>query len=245
MGATIAIALHDIEPATYSRCALIRDWLYDHGVERVTLLVIPARDLHPVAERCPEMVGWLEECRARGDVIAQHGFQHSAVRSAGWPRRLAGGGARRAAEFVGLDPRETRSAVDAGWRLMRLAGIEPHGFVAPAYAYTPALRETLAARFQWWAGLLQVHAPSPKPTRPTFNPAWSLAGGGPIRGALSPALVRFGALTAGRTLRLDLHPCDVQHAGHMLALESVLRSARARRAVTYDELVAGRRTFST
>ena len=44
---TIAVALHGIEPATWERCALIRDWLDDHGVDRVTLLVIPARDLHP------------------------------------------------------------------------------------------------------------------------------------------------------------------------------------------------------
>ena len=52
-GAPIAVALHGIEPATFERCALIRDWLDDHGVERVTLLVIPARDLHPVGERSP------------------------------------------------------------------------------------------------------------------------------------------------------------------------------------------------
>jgi predicted deacetylase len=57
---TIAVALHDIEPATFERCALIRDWLDDHGVGRVTLLVIPARDLHPLGERSPEMAGWLE-----------------------------------------------------------------------------------------------------------------------------------------------------------------------------------------
>jgi predicted deacetylase len=239
MGRTIAIALHDIEPATYARCALIRDWLYDHGVDRVTLLVIPARDLHPVAERCPDMVSWLAECRGHGDAIAQHGFQHSQLRSAPWPRRIVPGHARtRAAEFVGLDQRETRSAVEAGWRLLRLAGIEPHGFVAPAYAYTPALHRTLAARFSWWAGLLHVHRPTPAAQRSTFTPAWSLAGSGPVRGALSPALVRVGALTAGRTLRLDLHPSDLEHPRHMLALEAVLRRAHDRCAVTYDELAA-------
>src|SRR6202034_4349236 len=80
---TIAVALHDVEPATYERCALIRDWLSDHGVERVTLLVIPARDLHPVGERCPEMVEWLCERRRAGDSIAQHGFQHVRARSGG------------------------------------------------------------------------------------------------------------------------------------------------------------------
>jgi len=230
MGRTIAIALHDIEPATYTRCALIRDWLHDHGVDRITLLVIPARDLHPLAERSPGMVSWLAECRAGGDAIAQHGFQHAQLRAR---THL------RAAEFVGLDARETRSAVDAGWRLLRLAGIEPHGFVAPAYAYTPALHATLAARFRWWGGLLQVHQPAPRPARAAFAPAWSLVGGGPVRRTLSPAFVRFGALTAGSTLRLDLHPSDLQYPRHMLALESVLRRARDRRAVTYDELVAG------
>jgi hypothetical protein len=51
-GRRIAVALHDIEPATFERCALIRDWLDDHGVDRVTLLVMPARDLHPLGERC-------------------------------------------------------------------------------------------------------------------------------------------------------------------------------------------------
>ena len=38
----IAVAIHDVEPATFERCALIRDWLDDLGVGRVTLLVIPA-----------------------------------------------------------------------------------------------------------------------------------------------------------------------------------------------------------
>ena len=38
----LAVAVHDIEPATFERAALIRDWLDDLGVDRVTLLVIPA-----------------------------------------------------------------------------------------------------------------------------------------------------------------------------------------------------------
>ena len=29
----IAVALHDVEPATFERCALIRDWLADCGVD--------------------------------------------------------------------------------------------------------------------------------------------------------------------------------------------------------------------
>src|SRR5438309_6395055 len=81
-GPTIAVSLHDIEPATFERCALIRDWLDDHGIDRVTLLVIPASDLHPLSSRSPEMVRWLDQRRQGGDTIAQHGFQHRQLRRA-------------------------------------------------------------------------------------------------------------------------------------------------------------------
>jgi predicted deacetylase len=265
---TIAVALHDIEPATFERCALIRDWLDDHGVDHVTLLVIPARDLHPLAERSPEMVSWLIERERGGDAIAQHGFQHlrSGARGVGPYQSLRTLNADHESEFLGLDPNETRRAVDAGWRVMKLAGIEPRGFVAPGYAYTPALKRTLGERFHWWAALLGLHrahpasagshrahsgrtvstltrpdgaAAAPESARDLLGPPISLSSTGRLRRALSPALLRAGALISGTTLRLDLHPSDLEHPNHMLALEWVLkRSACSREAVTYEQLAS-------
>ena len=72
----IAVALHDVEPATFERCALIRDWLDDHGIDRVTLFVVPAPELHPFADRSPELAIWLSERRRCGDAIAQLGLEH-------------------------------------------------------------------------------------------------------------------------------------------------------------------------
>jgi predicted deacetylase len=263
---TIAVALHDVEPATFERCALIRDWLSDHGVERVTMLVIPARDLHPLDERSPEMVSWLIERERQGDAIAQHGFQHLRAGRARWRADGRAGGAYQALrtlgpdrerEFVGLDEQETRRAVDAGRRVLKLAGIEPRGFVAPGYAYTPALRRTLGERFQWWAALLGVHRAAPAAARSSsgaaldggashgprrarrelLGPPVTLSSSGGLRRALSPALLRAGVLASGGTLRLDLHPADLDRPSHMLALEWVLkRSAGTREAVTYEQL---------
>ncbi len=264
----IAVALHDIEPATFERCALIRDWLDDHGVDHVTLLVIPARDLHPLAERSPEMVSWLIERERSGDAIAQHGFQHlRSRRPHGARAALRGFNADHESEFVGLDASETRRAVDAGWRVLKLAGIEPRGFVAPGYAYTPQLRRTLGERFHWWAGLLGLHRASPggalratldAPREPPLpeaaaaadgmragrfaeherlGPPIALSSAGRLRRALSPVLLRAGALLSAGTLRLDLHPADLDDPRHMLALEWVLgRCARTREAVTYEQL---------
>jgi predicted deacetylase len=239
----IAVALHDIEPATFERCALIRDWLDDHGVDRVTLLVIPARDLHPLGERSPEMTSWLADRRRAGDSIAQHGFQHERARRGGLlGRPLLHTPARRMGEFVGLDEQETLRAVNAGWRVLKLAGIEPDGFVAPAYAYTPALRSVLPRRFRWWAGLLGVHRRSlaaDEQRARQLAPVWGMGSGGPLRRTLSPALIRLGGMLGGPTLRVDLHPGDLEHPRQMMALDRVLdRAGRRREAITYDQLAA-------
>jgi hypothetical protein len=60
----------------------------------------------------------------------------------------------------------------------------------------------------------------------------------PLRRAVSPAMIRAGSLVCGDTMRLDLHPADLRHPRHMLALEWVLqRAGQRRQAITYDELV--------
>ena len=202
----IAVAVHDVEPATFERCALIRDWLADHGVDRVTLLVVPAPHLHPFFTHRPDLQAWLLDCRDRGDAIAQHGLQH------------------RPSEFAGLSADDTAASVAAGRRMLALAGVEPRGFVAPAYAYTPVLRRALAADFDWWATLLRLVGRD----RGAVAPALSLR--------RSPLALRTGARAAGGLLRLDLHPADFDRPRHVLALGSVLGQAARRTAVTYDEL---------
>jgi predicted deacetylase len=204
---TLAVAIHDVEPATYVRTALIRDWLDDHGIDRVTLLVVPAPELHPFSTSSPELAGWLLERVGRGDAIAQHGLTC------------------RETEFAGLGEEEARRAVDAGRRLLKLAGVEPRGFVAPGYAYTPALRATLRDRYAWWADLLRLHRTvGREPIAPAVR--------------LSPLALRATALLGGPLLRIDLRPTDLDNTRRMLALERVLRRARRRTAVTYDELAA-------
>ncbi len=137
--------------------------------------------------------------------------------------------------------------MEAGWRVLKLAGVEPDGFVAPAYAYTRALRTTLTTegklsmRFRWWAGLLRLHMgrSTDTGTHQLLAPAWDIGSEGRIRRALSPSLIRAGSFLQGRTLRLDLHPADLDRPRHMLALEHVLSRAGAKRtAITYDELAA-------
>lgn len=227
----LAVALHDVAPATFDRCALIRDWLLDLGVDRVTLLVIPAPELHPFFQRSPELAAWLLDRRDDGDAIAMHGLQHRRTRP---PHPLArpvrGFQGGSATEFPGLDEEATVASLDAGRRVLELAGVPPRGFVAPGYAYTGALREHLSDRFDWWATLLGVRP------RASISPALCLGTSSAFKRATSPALLRAGAALSGRVLRLDLHPADFELPSHVRAVEAVLRRAHRRTAVTYDDL---------
>jgi predicted deacetylase len=228
----LAVALHDVEPAAYGRCVDIREWLYDFGVDRVTLLVIPAPRLHPFPARSPEVAYWLLDRQDAGDAIAQHGLQHRQTRRGpllNRPVRRWQGGA--AAEYAGISAAAAAESVEAGRRVLTDAGLHVRGFVAPAYAYTSQLRSVLAERYDWWATLLALHGRPGK-----FAPALCLGTSGVIKRSLSPAVVRAGAALSPRLLRLDLHPADFDHPRHVASVERVLERARDRVAVSYDDL---------
>ena len=225
----IAVAIHDIDPSTFERCALIRDWLADHGVDRAALFVIPASDLHPLHDRSDDLVRWLIERRGAGDAIAQQGLRNRP------PSRMRRGRAA-SAEFAALNVDETRRAVESGWRILRLAGLEPSGFVAPGYAYTAALHDVLPRRFDWWIGARRLYGSGCPAGGAPLAPAVGARGLGapwPFPGGLRRSrLGRVGAL-----LRIDLHPEEMGQR-RVAALEELLVDASWRRAVTPVEMTS-------
>jgi predicted deacetylase len=212
----LAVTIHDIEPRTFSRTREIREWLAQRRIDRVTLAVIPAADLHPIGTRAPLLAAWLRGQVARGDAIAQHGLQHRGPGS----------------EFASLDLEESRGRVEAGLGLLREAELDPHGFIAPAYGYTPALRQVLGDRFDWFgersqvcgrdhslnASVLGLSTPSRVPRR------------------LAPPIVRLSAGFCGQLMRLEIHPGDFDEARPISVIERLLARATDRQVITYDEV---------
>jgi uncharacterized protein len=235
MTRALAVAIHDVEPRSAARTQEIRTWLADRGVERVTLLVIPASELHPIGPRAPGLAAWLRERAARGDAIAQHGLAHRAAFRAPWPRSvLAGFQGGGCAEFPGLDPESTRKRVEMGLRLLRDAELDPVGFVAPGYAYTRALRQVLAgSAYGWSADLGGVDTRASGRIRAR---ALCLGSSTPLKRALSPTVVRAAARGDAALMRLDVHPADFDLPGHVATVEAVLEVAEGRRVITYDDL---------
>lgn len=232
----LAVAVHDVEPRSFARVKQIREWLLERDIERVTLLVIPAADLHPIGSRAPALAAWLR-CRvARGDAVAQHGLAHRAHARARWPRRvLAAWQAGDAAEFPGLSRDDTIKRVRTGRRILKEIELDPAGFVAPGYAYTRALNDELRATFDWFADLRAIHA-----EEAIRSPALCLGSSTALKRALSPAAVRAASRARGRVMRIDVHPADFDLPGHVATLDALLERAAGRDALTYDELLGNR-----
>ena len=143
--------------------------------------------------------------------------------AAHFPRHPLAGIGREAPEFIGLDSVATVRALDAGRRVLKLAGVEPRGFVAPAYAYTPSCASPCARGSAWWAGPWALHSTRAGAHRCMSGPPIALAAAGPLTRLLSPSLLRVAGRIAGQTLRVDVHPLDLASPSHMLALEDVIR----------------------
>jgi len=171
-----------------------------------------------------------------GDVVAQHGLAHRRAARAAFPRNvLAHWQGGDAAEFPGLGAEDARLRVECGRRLLQDIELDPKGFVAPGYAYTRELRALLADRFEWFADLGGVLGAAGGELR---SPALCLGCSTPLKRRLSPAVVRATARRSRGLMRLDIHPADFDHRGHVATLEALLARAAGHEAVTYDQLVA-------
>lgn len=227
----ISVTIHDVKPGSFDRVALICDWLADWGIEQQTLLVVPAPDLHPVNHLSDGLVEWLSEQRNAGSCVAQLGLcnveRPARGRSGLWHRiRLNSS----AAEFAGLDPAETRRALTAGRRILHLADLEPQGFVAPGYGYTPALHQSLALRFKWWLAESRLHTPL------------SGAEGIEMPSAVSAKNIRRWRARAAQEaplLRVDLRPSDLDDSSVVRSFERLFGRASERRTVTFDAIALG------
>jgi predicted deacetylase len=124
--------------------------------------------------------------------------------------------------------------VRAGKRLLREIELDPLGFVAPGYAYTRALRGVLADSFEWFADTRRIRTRSFGDVK---SRALCLGSSTALKRKLSPTFVRAAARSVARVMRIDVHPADFEHPGHVATLEALLAAADGRRVVTYDELL--------
>lgn len=222
----LCVSIHDVAPATWSRCRDLRDTVQVVCPRApVTLLVVP--NYHGGGVDTPAAyLEWLHACVAQGDEIALHGYTHrdESARDSHGMQRLA----RRVytaseGEFAGLSHQEAVRRIARGRLWCASHGLKVRGFVAPAwmlnrnawtalgdfdFEYTTTLTRFVALRAQQRVFAPSVVYSTRSALRRTLSRGWNRA---LVTTTASASLVRVGLHPADA-----LHPAVLRHAQALL-----------------------------
>ena len=237
----LLVSLHDVTPAHAEAIRGAFALLAGFGIARYALFVVP--DWHgkwPLAEH-PDFLARVRERAAQGCEIMLHGLRHDEVgshRSAGENLRALGRTAREA-EFLTLDDAAAAERVRQGRATLREVGLEPVGFVPPAWLYRPGLQALLRQEgFAVMEDAWRVyHLPSGRGVRaPCVQ--WSTRKA--HRAAVGVAInaLRVPLERGRRLMRLAIHPPDAVHPWVSRSLRRALEGLLATRTpVSYAEVL--------
>jgi predicted deacetylase len=237
----LLVSIHDVTPAHASRIGAIHRLLAKHGIENPALFVVPNwHGAWPLA-RDQTLVDDLRTRQGAGAEVFLHGLRHDeegTTRTAAQHARAFGRTAREA-EFLSLTESEADERIAKGLAMLGDVGLEPVGFVPPAWFHGQGLSEVLVRR-------------NLRFTENSWN-VWSVDGGQrhrapavhwsartPFRGAAGVVIERvrrpFDALHG--LVRLAIHPLDIEEPRVARSLEHALDYLLERRTpVTYCEVL--------
>lgn len=243
----LVVSLHDVSPHTHAASARIIAELAVLGVAHTSLLVIPDHHRRGHFARDAAFCAWLRDMAAAGHEIVTHGYYHERARRAGETlvqRQITQSYTAGEGEFYDLDRATARALVERGNAELCEAGLQPRGFIAPAWLLgtdaAEALRE-LGVEYTTTLGTI-----SDLTTGRVWHSqslVWSVRSGwrrGVSRGWNATLFFR---LRDNPLLRISIHPVD---CAHMAIWKQIRRlTARAlvdREPVTYHTWIAHRRT---
>jgi hypothetical protein len=244
-GRALVVSIHDVSPLTREPVSRILAELAGAGIGRVSLLVVPDHHHRGNITADAGFGAWLRECVAEGHEAALHGYWHQRERRADESARTrfftrlytAGEG-----EFFDIGYEEAREILARGREeLAEVAGIEPVGFIAPAWLLSADGER--AARDLGFAYTTRLKAISDLGTgrvHESQSLCWSVRGGWRRVVSLGWNRMLFGRLRANALVRLSIHPPDIGHGAIWRQILSLARGAVAdREAMAYRDFVSG------
>jgi predicted deacetylase len=210
----LLVSIHDVTPAFESKVKKLWDLCVQSRVAPALLVVPNWHDQWPL-EQYPGFVSWL---RARvvvdGAELVLHGERHDET---GLPRGLsdawkAWGQTDREGEFLTLDGPAASNRIVRGLSRLRDLGLEPIGFVPPAWLARESLPSAVAAAglaFTEDARSIRLLPSGERVPSPVVR--WSSRT--PLRawGSAAVAAARWRLQRGSAWPRLALHPQDLDH----------------------------------
>jgi predicted deacetylase len=245
----LVVSLHDVSPRTWEASAKILAALAALGVPRTSLLVIPDHHHRGSLLADADFCRWLVEMAHRGHEIVTHGYYHQRARRRGesvMQKITTRFYTADEGEFHDLDRETARELVARGIAELRSAGLDPRGFIAPAWllgAEAAAALRALDVEYTTTLG-----AVTDLPCDRTWNSqslVWSVRSGWRRAASLLWNAALFPRLRANPLLRISIHPVDFGHRAIWQQIrEFVARAREDREPMTYQVWIAHTRSPS-
>jgi uncharacterized protein len=239
---TLCISLHDVAPATLADCARILGFLDDLQLGPVALLVIP--DLHGTGrvDRDRRFMTFVESRILHGDEIVLHGYRHDAGAPQGrglraWLARRMRAGLQ--AEFSSLPFEAARTRLLHGLAILRSAGWQPSGFVAPDWRMSSGTcdaLEDLPLRYFSTRDAVTLLGSQQRVPAPTLTIGASAVWGRTPGWSWMRALATLRATNP--ILRIALHPTDQRNPAFERFWRHLRHRIDDRLVLTEDQLVS-------
>jgi predicted deacetylase len=244
----LVVSLHDVSPRTWQASSRILAELARLGVPGASLLVIPDHHRRGAVIDDPAFCTWLAEKAREGHEIVTHGYTHQRARHSGESAlqkittRIY---TADEGEFYDLDRETARKLVARGNSELRQAGLDPCGFIAPAWllgAEALAALRDLGVEYTTTLGTV-LDLKSDRAWQ-SQSLVWSVRSGWRRVASLVWNATLFRRLRGNPLLRISIHPVDLAHAPIWKQIRALITSAlRTRGPTTYHDWIARQRAL--
>ena len=207
----LVVAIHDVTPAHDANVRRLWQMCVDRGL-RPALLVVPNwHGVYPLAAH-DDFSLWCRDAAALGAEVLLHGGRHDEIGATRrWRDELrAFGRTAREGEFLTLSKNAARRRIDDGLASLRAIGLDPIGFVAPAWLARAECRDAITE-----AGLsvseddraVYLHRRGARLRSPVVR--WSARASWRARTSAVVATVATWRFREHPLVRIALHPQDL------------------------------------
>jgi predicted deacetylase len=237
----LLVSIHDVSPAEPAAVARLWSICADRAITPALLVVPDWHGKWPL-ELHPGFVEWVRARAGEGAEILLHGERHD---EAGLPRALndrvkAWGKTDGEGEFLTLDAAGAVERLGRGLRRLRELGLDPQGFVPPAWLGREATHGAAAAaglKFSEDERSIRLLRSGRRIPSPVVR--WSARSSGRAWGSVAVAAARSVLQRRARFPRIALHPRDLDHTATARSVVRTLeRWLTSHSAGSYGDLEA-------
>jgi hypothetical protein len=242
------VSLHDVSPQTFAACREIVAQLEALGVAAISLLVIPDHHGRGRVQQDAALCSWLRELSERGHEVVTHGYLHRRARRTG-EKALAKLTTRiytaDEGEFYDLDFASARELVARGNAELRELGLNPRGFIAPAWLLSSEAESALGdLGVEYTTRLGTVTDLQRGKIWKSQSLVWSVRAAWRRATSLLWNAWLFARLRERPLLRISVHPVDLAHPRIWRQIRALVCEAlQTRDAVTYLQWIQERRAL--